>query len=263
MAFRDYNSAYRLAPSPIINACQGYCLSRTKYHKDAIAAYRAALECGYDSPALLYNNIGFSCLALGQNDDAERSLRHAIQLDGNLQAARYNMVRVFLQRAVKGQPIPKVAFAHATRALEIGPCTADLYYRVAALYATAAKRDPTFIQPAIEHVGKAVELGFKPEAFTSDIRYSALQKESAFRDALKKPATVSKSSKAVQLAGPARHAVAFSSFRHPTHCGAPPVRGSRGGQCFSVDLRLATSRPRITVPWPNLRLHLIQRGCVL
>ena len=112
------------------------------------------------------------------------------------------MVMVYLRRILKGQPIPKAAFADATKAIRIGPQTADLYHDVAALYATAARQEPRLIQPAIELVGKAVELGFKPEAFASDIRYSALQKMPAFRDALRKPVAMSKSSKVLQLVDP-------------------------------------------------------------
>ena len=64
------------------------------------------------------------------------------------------------------------------------------------------------IQPAIEYVGKAVELGAHPEAFTSDIRYSALQKEPAFRDALRRPVLAHEVAKGGATGGPARQAVA-------------------------------------------------------
>jgi len=103
---------------------------------------------------------------------------------------------------VHGQPIPKAAFTHAAKALEVGPCAADLYHRVAALYATAAKQDPALIQPTIEFVKRAVELGSRPEVFASDIRYSALQGVPAFRDALRIPVAVSKSSRVTQLVDP-------------------------------------------------------------
>ena len=202
LASKDYRLASRLAPSPIIDACRGYCLSRSKYHRNAIGFYRSALEAGYDRPALLCNNIGFSYLTLGQLNDAERYLYRSIGLDGNSQAAHYNMMMLHLQRAIHGQPIPKSAFVHATRAVEIGPETADLYRVVAALYAMGAKQDPMLSQPGIEYVGKSVELGFDPKAFTSDIVYATLRKEPAFRDALKRTASASKSAKAVQLVDP-------------------------------------------------------------
>jgi tetratricopeptide (TPR) repeat protein len=202
-AIQDYNSAYRLTSRPLFKACEGYCLSRINSHKAAIVADRCALDSGYDSPALIYNNIGFSYLMLRQSDDAEESFRHAIQLNDNLQAAHYNMVMIALQRAIhQGQPISGNAFIHASRAIAIGPPSAELYHGLAALYATAAKQDSALIRPAIEYVGRAVELGFKPQTFTSDARFSVLQKEPAFRDALTKSGSTSNSPKAVQLIDP-------------------------------------------------------------
>ncbi len=202
LAFQDYTSANRLESSPILNACRGYCLSRIKSYKAAMAMYDLALEAGYDRPALLHNNIGYSCLMLGQLAEAEKHFQRAVQLDGNLQAAHYNMMMLLLRRALQGQPVSKTALVHAAKAIEIGPRTADLYRRVSALYATAAKQDLTLIQPAIEYVGKAVELGARPEAFASGPRYSAFQKEPAFHDALSRPASESKPAKAVQLVDP-------------------------------------------------------------
>ena len=78
---------------------------------------------------------------LGQLDDAEKYLQRAIQTDGNLQAPHYNMVKVFLRRALQGQPIPDAAFVHAAKAIEIGPHTADLYRVVAALYARSGNAE--------------------------------------------------------------------------------------------------------------------------
>jgi Tfp pilus assembly protein PilF len=202
IASQDYNSAYQLKPSGVLKACEGYCLSQIKYHRHAITAYHSALEGDYDSPAILYSNIGFIYLMLGQLGDAEEYLQRALHLDDNLQAAHYNMVIVFLQRALQGQRAPEAAFTHATRALETGPCAADLYHAVATLYAMAAKEDSALIQPAIEYVGKAVQLGRDPKEFTSNPSCATLQKEPTFRDALQRPVLPQKSPKGVQLVDP-------------------------------------------------------------
>ena len=143
LAFEDYQAADRLAPNPITKACKAYCLNRLGQHEQAISAYRHSLEAGYNSPAVL-NNLGFSWLELGQLDDAESYLREAIKGNGMLQAARHNLVLVFLKRAVRGQTIPREAFVHAARAIEIGPESAELYRDVAALYAIGAKRSLRF-----------------------------------------------------------------------------------------------------------------------
>jgi serine/threonine protein kinase len=201
-AYQDYDQSYQLKPTPLLHACRGYCLSQINSHKAAIAACQLALNAGYEAPALLYNNMGFSYFMLRQNDDAEKYLRLAIQTGGDLQAPYYIMVKVFLRRALQGQPIPSVAFVYADKAVKIGPPTADLYRVVAAFYARMAIQNPTLIPAAIECVGKAVELGFNPETIVSDPSYSELQKEPAFHNALKRHATTSKSPKAIQLLDP-------------------------------------------------------------
>jgi hypothetical protein len=101
-----------------------------------------------------------------------------------------------------GQTIPPSAFVHATQAVAIGPPSAALFHDVAMLYATAARKDPAAVRPAIEYVGKSVELGCKPEAFASNARYSALQKNPAFRAALLRPVSTTESSPVVQLVDP-------------------------------------------------------------
>jgi eukaryotic-like serine/threonine-protein kinase len=202
IAQKDYNSAYKLENNPLIKACEGYCVSRANYHRGAIANYRAALAAGYDRPAVLYNNMGYGFLMLAQLNDAEECLAQAAELDGNLQAAHYNLVILAVQRVVHGESIPKAAFFHAARAVEIGPPTADLYHVVSALYATAARQDPSLIQPAIQYVAKAVQLGLPPKTFSSDTCYSALQKEPAFRDALRTRQSSSSPAKVLQLIDP-------------------------------------------------------------
>lgn len=203
MAYQDYSAAYRLTRHSLYKACEGHCLNRINSHKAAIAAYRLALDGGYESPALLYNNMGFSYRILRQIDEAESCLRSAIRIDDRLQAVHYNIVMTALQRALH-QPgrIPDTAFLHATKAIELGPPSPDLYQGIAALYATAAKQDRRLIPPTIEYVGKAVELGARPEAFASDVTYSALHTEAAFRHALKKSVSTSSPSKAIQLLDP-------------------------------------------------------------
>ena len=139
---------------------------------------------------------------LGQIDDAEKNLQRAIAIDGNLQAPHYIMVKISLRRAFLGQPIPDAALVHAAKAIAIGPRTADLYRIVAALYARASIHNPTLIQSAIGYVRKAVELGFSPTAIASDPSYSVLQKEPAFREALKSHGIATKSPKVTELLDP-------------------------------------------------------------
>ncbi len=202
LATRDYSSAFRLNPDPTIKACEGYCLNRGQYPRSAILMYETALKAGYKSPALLHNNIGFCYQILAEIDNAEKSIQQALLLDDNMQAAHYNMLAIILQRALKGKPISKKMFFHAARAIEIGPPTADLYRLIAECYALASKQDPTLMQPAITYVAKAVELGCKPEAFTSGSLFSVLQKEKAFHEALKRPVAAVKPPEIVRILDP-------------------------------------------------------------
>lgn len=202
LAFKDYTSANQLKSSPILNVCRGYCLSRIKSYKSAISAYELAFDENYDHPAILYNNIGYCYLMQGQLSEAEKNFLRAMQIDNTLQAPHYNMVKLFLQRAIQGQPITQTMPNHIAKAIQLGPHSADLYQRIAALYATLAEQDATLIQQAIKYVGKAVELGSKPETFISDPRYSVLRKEPSFQDALNRPTSASSSTSAVQLIDP-------------------------------------------------------------
>lgn len=201
MAFQDYDSAYQLNRSPMISACRGYCLGRVKSYKAAIAMNDLALKQGYDRPALLYNNTGYCHLMLGQLNEAEKYLLHAIRLDDNLQAAHYNMIMVSLKRATHDLP-PKAAFIHAARAIEIGPPTTDLCRSVADLYAVAARYDSALVQPASGYVAKAIEYGTPPSIFLSDALYSTLRNVPAFHDALRRTVSIKSQTKATQLIDP-------------------------------------------------------------
>jgi eukaryotic-like serine/threonine-protein kinase len=200
-AFQDYRSAYQHAPSPLAKACEGYCLSRIKSYMAAVTAYRAALEEGYDSPALLYNNVGYSYLMLGQLDDAQECLQRAIKYDGNLQAAHYNLVLVFLRRAQKGRTVPPEALVHARQILAMEGVSGELYAALAILYGIAAEHDQSLVQPAIECVGKAVEQGFSPKTFTA-AGYVALQNVPAFHNALQRRVATAQSPKLHRLLDP-------------------------------------------------------------
>ena len=187
IAYYDYALAHRLAPGPLLDACKGYCMSRTKTHQAAIAHYQSALNADYSSPAVLYNNLGFSYLRLARFDDARDALKNALQLDDHLQAAHYNMVYPYLCRSSRYSSVPRWALDHAAKAIALGPPTATLYRSIATLYVIAAKEDRSFQQRAIDCVAKAVELGCRPETIASDARFAALRKDPAFEAALRRP----------------------------------------------------------------------------
>ena len=118
--------------------------------------------------------MGYGHWMLGELDNAEKCLRRAIEIDGRLQAAHCNLVKVFVNRAFRGQAVPAAAVTAASRAIEIGPCTRELYRDVASLYAIAAKRDPALVPTAVGYVKKAIERGIDPKTFASNSSFSRL-----------------------------------------------------------------------------------------
>jgi eukaryotic-like serine/threonine-protein kinase len=201
LAFADYDLANQMAPSPRIDACEGYCLSQLAQDQQAATYYRRALAAGYDSPAVL-NNLGYGWLRLGRLDDAEACLRRAVQADETLQPAHHNLVVVHLQRAIAGKAIPSEAFVHARRALEIGPESGELYRNLAFFYALAIKQDAASAQAAISCVAKAVTHGIDPGTFKSDPAFSALDKDPGFQEALIVPGTFQEPVRAVRVIDP-------------------------------------------------------------
>ncbi|MEN6451711.1 MAG: serine/threonine-protein kinase [Thermoguttaceae bacterium] len=201
-AYADFNASFRLKPNGLAKACEAYCLARAKFQKDAIAACQLAERSGFEHSAVLDNNIGYSYRMLGQLKEAERFLHRATELDDGLLAPHYNLVVVYLRLAQHSGRIPSKALAHAARATEIGAPNAALYRDAAALYATAAKRDPTQAKPAIRWVAKAIELGCPPKTFVSDVCYSTLWKEPSFQRALKTTASVQELLSMVALIDP-------------------------------------------------------------
>ena len=187
MAFEDFEASFRLAPSPAVSFYSGYCLSKLKYHEEAIDSYCIAMDMGYDPPWLL-NNMGYSHFQLRRLEDAEYYLRQATEADNSFQAAHHNLVLVFLRRGLAGHPIPDSALVHARKALELGPPSADLYLDVAVLYALAAKQDANLIRPALEYLDRSVAYGLDPRLLQSKRGLASLREQGDFKNLLTKPA---------------------------------------------------------------------------
>lgn len=182
-AFADFETVLRLAPAPEVYACMGHCLSKLKYHEEAIRFYCNAIDMGFDSPAVL-NNIGFSYIQLNQPEEAEEYLERAVEADEHLQPAHHNLVLLFVNRARDGQPVPNSAIVHARKAVEYGPSSAELYYEVAAVYALATKQDADLIRPAMACLKEAVAHGLDPRSLKLDPLFSSLRGEEGFQKLL-------------------------------------------------------------------------------
>jgi tetratricopeptide (TPR) repeat protein len=186
IAFSDYDSAYALAPSPKMTVRKGYCLSRLNQNREALALYQQALQNGECSPELL-NNVGYCCVKLNSGEEAEGYLRRAVALDDRLQAVHHNLMIVFLRRAGQRHDVPREAFLHVRRALEMGPPSAELYRDAASLYAIAARQDSTLVPQTIEYVQKAVEYGMTPKYFLSSVEFAPFRQDKRFETALAAP----------------------------------------------------------------------------
>lgn len=180
MAVVDYGEAYRTIRSGVLAAKMGYCLSRLRQNLQALACYQAALKDGYRSPGLL-NNLGHTLLQGDRVDESEEYLREAIEQQGDLGPARHSLLLLALRRALRGAPVSAEAIANARKAEAIGPPSADLYRDMAALFAVAATQDASMIEPAIEYLAKAVNLGLDPKPFRETPTFAALRGAPAFQ----------------------------------------------------------------------------------
>ncbi len=200
LAFADYDAADKLAPSPQIAACKGYCLNRLGQEKAAVVFYRRTITEGYDSPAVL-NNLGFSLLQLGKLEEAKEYLEKAAKVDDE-QAPHLNLVVVFVRQALSGQAIPPAAFLNARRAQEIGTASGELYRDLAWFYALAAKQDAGWKKSAIDCVAGAVAHGIDPPSLTSDPIFSEIATTSPFEEALVRRSTAQGAVKAIRVLDP-------------------------------------------------------------
>ncbi len=185
-AFEDFRAAIEQEPSASASAGMGYCLSQLRSHKEAILYYRMALSMGNRSAALL-NNIGYTYVKLHLLEDAEALLKQAAELDGELQAAHYNLAALYLERAGAGQSLPAAAHFHVSKAIEIGPPSADLYWTASLLAMSAAKQDAQAAHRALGYLEKALALGLDVAGLKSDPLFRPLRDLEQFQRLLATP----------------------------------------------------------------------------
>lgn len=189
LALESYRKADSLSLDGRARACMGYCASRLGRHGSAVAYYNQAIET-LCAPAEVFNNRGYSWLALNEFDQAETSLGEAIRRSPRLQAAYHNRALVDIQRAfqVRGH-VPGPGIADIEMAIELGPVTAGLYRDAAVLHALVARQAPSHVEPALLCMQKAVDLGQDPAALASDRALIALYEEPQFQALIKQPSS--------------------------------------------------------------------------
>lgn len=180
--------SYELRPEGKTAALLGYCLAQLDYYPEAIAQNQAALERGLVTAEVL-NNSGFSHLKRQQLKEAEKDLREAINLNGNLQAPHLNLALLELVRAFKANEDRwtwQRGIAEIDHALKIGPEYADMYYTRARLFARAAAQDRTLKKPALDSLQKAITLGYPPNRVDMVV-FSEIADEARFKQLMESP----------------------------------------------------------------------------
>jgi serine/threonine protein kinase len=192
-----YRQSQELAPSGETQACIAYCQFRCNETKLAIAEFEEAIKAGYRN-ARVYNDLGYIYLHGGELDKALRNLNLAIQADDRLQAAYLNRAVVYFRLAWQARFAPnqraKVQTLVAsgqndiTRALEIGPKGAEVYYEAAKLNAILAKEDQQALERGLDQLQRALEHGFDRKQAREEGAFQDFRTSPRFEEVLRTPA---------------------------------------------------------------------------
>jgi serine/threonine protein kinase len=187
---------------PRIVAVRAYCFSQAGQHSLAAIDYQEYLKHDEASPAI-WNNYGFTCLKLGEYEEAERALLRAVHIDASLQAPHFNLVCLQVFRGPNMSQVPSEAFGHAELAVKIGPESGELDRFIAELYAITSAYDPGRVKPAIRYVERAIERGVSPNYFATGKAFRSFQADPSFQAALGcKPSAASSLTTAARLIDP-------------------------------------------------------------
>jgi len=127
-------------PRPDALAGIAYCWSRCAQHAEAIFEYDVAEKAGFKTAAL-YNDRAFSRICRNDLDAAGADLDAALLIDPGSGAAYHNRAFLALLRwqRTNDARFAEAGWADATRAIDLGPVSCDVYFDAACL-AGAAKR---------------------------------------------------------------------------------------------------------------------------
>jgi serine/threonine protein kinase len=181
-ALRSYEAAdkrYLDAGDPTkrhgaICAARAYCLNLAQHPKEAIKFYNDAINAGF-SNAAVHNNLGYSYSFTNDEhnthhqSDAQRELTHALQMDGNLQAAYYNRAMLHAADAATFDRFQSDSpQADIDRAAQLPPKSGFLCQNAARLYAVAARdyarRSEAGFSDLVDLLGSAGTAGFIHES---------------------------------------------------------------------------------------------------
>jgi len=100
-AINSFREALRLNPQfPDAYNNLGVALAQSGKPEEALGAFRKALSFpSYNSPEIIYQNLGETYYKLGRYEEAERALRTALRLNANLATSYYTLGLVHERQA--------------------------------------------------------------------------------------------------------------------------------------------------------------------
>jgi len=183
LAQADFSEADNRLPDGKTKACRGYCSQ--DHNKAALWYYEQAINAGFREAEVL-NNLGYTYMAIGELDKAEKVLKEASELKPELQAVWNNLAKVELRKALQSPGIfPKDGVNAIEAALHAGPPTVDILERAAMLYAVSARSDPArhelWCERAFAHARAAVRAGLDARELAEDDSLKLLLNERPFK----------------------------------------------------------------------------------
>lgn len=181
-AIADLRHVDKLEPGGTVKASLAYCHTKLAppQRELAIGYYRDALRAGAKSP-IIYNNLGYCLMeSKGGSAEAAKWFKAATQLDPSFQLAHYHRALIDLQTS-DARNVTREGLSAMAKVFEVGTGNARHHLDAARLYALAFFVEPRWQQLALDHIGKALQLGVPARQFERDGRFQALKSEPAFQ----------------------------------------------------------------------------------
>lgn len=183
LALADFYQAEKLEKNWRNKAYQAFCLQRQGQTDAVKLLYEEVLETGIES-AEIQNNLGVVLSDLGLLEKAKANLEEALDLNPKLQAAHYNLAKVYFNSQAQMAGAAKMAekkallakaVAQIKAAKKLGPLTGAMLLDGAMICAKAGTFEPEMVPLALNFLEKAIDNGVDPKTFPpGDIRFKNL-----------------------------------------------------------------------------------------
>ncbi len=203
----SFQNADNLKPDGKTKACMGYALHRQGSVTPAINAYGQAIAAGFATEEV-HNNLGAIFVDQTKLDEAYLHLNKALALNPKQPTIHHNLALLFFKRGLARTQLEKRAqlekgISHIQKALDLGKPTGELAYSAAQLCAVAARQDPTWRDPALNHLTQALDLGVNPKAIVLNTFFDDLKPDPRFKLLAQRP-QAQPSAKTLRVLDPVR-----------------------------------------------------------